>query len=502
MRKIIPVLLFSVLSFINISCEKNFETLRIISSSPGNHSTGILPGFYAEIEFNSDVNKTDIEDNFIITGKSDVPGVFNWISDRKFRFVPSNPVTATGRYIMEMPRSVRDTDGNVMESDFISDFYIGTDFVIPEVTASIPPFTSGAAVNIPVDQTITIDFSKSMNRESIESSFSISPDVPGYFAWSESIPGIAYSRVTYTLLSSMTYGRLYTFTVSAGGTDITGNSLGSDYRVNFITGNDFIPPWAAGIYDAAIIPGYWVQGTLNDGVTRDVHIAVDFSEAMDRISVEGAFSITPSVQGNFEWDSDAKIIFIPLSPLDPETNYQVYIDKSAMDVNGLKLNQVYAVEIRTGAPGSLYVKCGNISGSSDGVTYNLLSAGIPAPSSWPLIISMGAASNQTYYLMIQFVSVLSPYTPVDMNKYSVMNNTVVETFKSDPGSSVNNASITDITWPDNSTVIFKINPMTNKLLGHSPALYRVRLGGGLNGIMDSNGNYPVKDIVIDFREAL
>jgi hypothetical protein len=115
---------------------------------------------------------------------------------------------------------------------------------------------------------------------------------------------------------------------------------------------------------------------------------------------------------------------------------------------------------------------------------------------------MGGAVNQTYYIKIQFVSFLLPYTPVNMNKYSVIENTLIETFKSEPGSSVNNAAITDITWDNNSTVVYKINPMTNKLLGHVPALYRLTLSGGTGGIRDTNENYPAGDIVIDFREAL
>jgi len=489
-------------SIICISCEEHFETLKITSYTPANHSTGIESEFCAEITFNNAVSRSDIEDNFTIAGTSSVPGEFIWLSGNSFRFVPINPVTKTGRYIMELPRTVRDRDGNVMESDFISEFYIGTDFTQPQVISSDPPFTSGAAVNVPVTQNITVNFSKSMNRESVETCFSITPDVPGYFSWSENIPGLTNSRLTYILLNTMTYGRLYSFSVSGSACDASGNSLAEDYRVNFITGNDFIPPAVAGIYDSAVVPGYWVQGTLNDGVTRDVRIAVDFSEPMDRVSVEGAFSITPSAQGNFLWDSDLKVVFTPSEMLVSETSYQVYIDKSARDLNGLKLNQVYTVEIRTGAADSLYVKCGNISASPDGVSYTLLSSGIPAPSSWPLIISMGGASNQTCYIKIQFVSLVSPYTPVGMDMYSVMNNTLIETFKSEPGSSVENAAITDMTWENNSTVVYKINPMTNKLLGHAPALYRLTLAGGASGIRDTNGNYPLSDMVIEFREAL
>ena len=54
-----------------ISCDKNFDTLKIISSTPVNNSNGIAPDFYAEIEFNNDLNQSDIEDNFRISGSSD-----------------------------------------------------------------------------------------------------------------------------------------------------------------------------------------------------------------------------------------------------------------------------------------------------------------------------------------------------------------------------------------------------------------------------------------------
>jgi hypothetical protein len=493
------------LSLSLISCEKNFDTLEIVSSTPVNNSTGVFPDFYAEIEFNNNVNRTDIEDNFSIKGTGDTSGIFQWLSGRKFRYIPSSPVTSNGRYVMEIPRSVRDADGNTMDTDFISDFYIGNDFIPPAVLSSDPPFTAGAVDNIALNQNITVNFSKSMDRESAEKAFSIIPDVPGYFAWSENIPGLTDSRLIYTLLAEMSYGKLYSFTISKSANDISGNSLSSDYKVNFITGNDFTPPDVTGIYDASIVPGYWSAAVVNDSVSRDVKVAVNFSEAMDRTSVESAFSINPSVQGYYEWTGDDRMVFTPSSPLAPETNYQIYIDKTSKDIHGLALQSVYYLEIKTASPDSLYVKCGNISGSTDGASYSLLSAVIPAPALWPLIITMGPLlpAPQDYYIRLQFVSSLAPYTAVNMKKYSVIDNVLIETFKSGPaGINVDKAEIIDVIWENSSTVVFKLNPLTNKLLLHVPALYRLTLSGGADGIKDINGNPAEKDIVIEFREAL
>lgn len=520
MKKIISsiTIIFIVIGISQLlSCEKNFDTLKIISSTPANGSIGITQDFYSEVEFNNAVNRTDIEENFIITGSDNITGSFLWLTDRRFRFIPGDPVTKAGRYVMELPRSVRDKDGNTMDSDFISEFYIGTDFTPPSVVSSDPPFTVGAAENITVTSDIVINFSKSMNRESVEKAFSITPDVSGFFVWSENIPGVSYSKLTYRLVTEMVYGKLYTFTVGGSAYDISGNPLGTDYTVNFITGNDFTPPSVTRIYDPDFIPDppdsivYWDTSGVNENVSKNVRIAIQFSETMDRTSVENSFIITPSVAGNFEWIDDSNLIFKPSSQLESEKNYQIYIDTGAKNINGLKLSSAYSVEIKTNNSDSLYVKCGNIWGAYDGsFTGTPLSIGIPVYSTWPLIIVMDqvAPYSQDYYIKIEFVSLISPYTSVSMNKYSVINNVRIETFKSGPGGiDISNASIVDINWENEYTVIFKLNPLTNKLIYEdgeyqTPALYRITIFGGESGIKDEKGNGAEADMVFDFREAL
>lgn len=44
--------------------------------------------------------------------------------------------------------------------------------------------------------------------------------------------------------------------------------------------------------------------------------------------------------------------------------------------------------------------------------------------------------------------------------------------------------------------------MTNKSSGQVPALYRLKIAGGENGIKDIRGNYMENDLVIEFREAI
>ena len=74
-----------------------------------------------------------------------------------------------------------------------------------------------------------------------------------------------------------------------------------------------------------------------------------------------------------------------------------------------------------------------------------------------------------------------------MNKYSIYDNYLIETIKSIPSSiDPGNAVVDSIRWIDNRTVILKIGNMTNDL-DHTPALYRLSISGGKNGIADING---------------
>ena len=423
-------------------------------------------------------------------------GKFIWKSASSFSFVPNEALPEKGRYVIELPRSVRDSRGNVMSSDFISDFSLGSDFVLPVVTSSNPPSGDSAAEGIAVDTDITINFSRSMNRASVEANFSLSPSAAGYFIWPESSP--ESGSLVYRLTSSMDYGKLYSFTVSSDAEDLTGNKLGRDYRVNFITGEDFTPPEVSGIFsDTSGV--YWTEGIINSGVERSVHIAFDFSENMDRQSVEDSFSVTPSLDGSFQWYGDARAVFTPSDLLEPETRYLISSGSSAKDAAGHRLVQARTAEILTDAPGSRYVKCGRISFSSDGITYINRPAGTPSPSDWPLPVDMGEDTNCLLWMRIEFVSVLTPYEPVVMKKSSVYGSCLIETFKGAAGSAYPSARIDDILWENSSTVIIKFAGMTNSPV-YVPALYRFTLEGSASGVLDENDNYMKEDLIFEFRE--
>ncbi|HPS58405.1 MAG TPA: Ig-like domain-containing protein [Spirochaetota bacterium] len=482
------------------ACEFNTDTLEVEWCTPVNGATGVYAGTSIEIKFSRDVNRSDAEELFILENSDEkIPGRFIWSSGKRFVFIPSREPGENGRYTITVPREIRDTDGNTMGSDFLSDFYIGDDFVNPAVVSSSPQYSSGATLDVAIDQDIAIDYSKSMNREKTQSAFSISPGVSGYFVWSEAAPGLADSRLEYRLTEPMEYGKLYRMKVTADAEDTAGNRIGTDYIVNFVTGNDTAPPEIDTIEYNDGIPGNddRIQaGTVKYKVSKHGPIVITFTEPMDRYSVEKAVTITPSLTGYYEWHSDLEVEFNPSESFEPETLYQFAVETSCRDINGLRLASRYVVEFKTDADDSRLVKVRDVSGSYDNSAYALFGL------TWPVEIEMGDAENSSYYIRIRFLSSIEDSLAAVMQKYSIFDKVLVETRQSavDGTSSLHgSAIISDISWQDDSTVVIQISGMTNSATD-IPALYRLTVTGGKTGIKDTNDNYMKEDFVIEFKE--
>lgn len=78
-------------------------------------------------------------------------------------------------------------------------------------------------------------------------------------------------------------------------------------------------------------------------------IRVSFDSAMDQASVEGAFSLSPTVDGTFSW-ADNELTFTPTAPLAYETTYTVTISNSAKSAAGTALRDSYSWSFTTATP--------------------------------------------------------------------------------------------------------------------------------------------------------
>jgi alpha-2-macroglobulin len=70
-------------------------------------------------------------------------------------------------------------------------------------------------------------------------------------------------------------------------------------------------------------------------VPLDQPISLYFNQAMDKASVEAAFSVDPQTPGTIGWTDDATLVFTPGQPLTPESALNFTIAASAHAANGL-----------------------------------------------------------------------------------------------------------------------------------------------------------------------
>ncbi|HMJ53203.1 MAG TPA: Ig-like domain-containing protein [Polyangiaceae bacterium] len=193
----------------------------------------------------------------------------------------------------------------------------------PTIVSVAPP---NAATAVPSNSSIVITFSEPMNVAVTNALLSLSPMVTCTGGWAWNVSGTTATCVPTMPLSSST---LYTVGVAGAASDVAGNKLATAFSSTFTTGvmPDTTPP--------TIVSAVPMNGAT--GAPRGAKIVVNFSEAMDINSAQGAFSITapPGVSGTFAWASgNTQLVFTPsaLYPTGATVNWQV--STAAKDASG------------------------------------------------------------------------------------------------------------------------------------------------------------------------
>lgn len=73
----------------------------------------------------------------------------------------------------------------------------------------------------------------------------------------------------------------------------------------------------------------------------DQAISVTFDRPMDRSKVERAFSLSPRVEGRFEWPDERTVKFLPSEPLERDVEYTATITTEAADRDGVTLAEAF-----------------------------------------------------------------------------------------------------------------------------------------------------------------
>jgi len=187
----------------------------------------------------------------------------------------------------------------------------------PTVSSVAP---SNGATGIASGANVTVTFSESMNESVTQEAFTISPAVSGDFSWSGNTMTFAPDILAYNTE--------YTCTVSTDAKDPAGNYLASTYTWSFKTAysGDTTAPTISSVTPS--------NGAAN--IATIPTIVAAFNEEMNESSAQEAFTISPSVSGDFSWNGNT-MTFTPGSELSTDTTYTCSVGTGAQDLTGNSL---------------------------------------------------------------------------------------------------------------------------------------------------------------------
>ena len=234
------------------------------------------------------------------------------------------------------------------------------DTTAPEIT-SITPDDSASDVSITTTPKVT--FNEPMDIDTINTSnITLTDSNSENVAGSLSMNG---NVVTFTPQTDLAYTSTYTFSITSGVTDTSGNALEQTKSISFTTANkpdnsDNIAPTISSV-------------TPTDGSTdveKDSIISVDFSENIDADSLSSSFTLNTqsgnSVNGLVSVNG-SKATFTPTKDLIASTNYVATISTGAKDLAGNNLLDAKSWSFSTVADsidGSVSLKNATLSASS------------------------------------------------------------------------------------------------------------------------------------------
>ncbi len=239
-------------------------------------------------------------------------------------FYPEEVLNYNTLYTLYITTVVTDLKGNHLSAMYQSSFTTGAGDTNPPAIIGIIP--SNGATGVFVDDRIVVSFSEPMEKQTVQNSFSINPNIAYTLTWDNE-----NKTVTVSHSSSFTEGAIYNIAVSTGAKDMSGNALGNIFSSSFRV----VPAAPPAI--KYLEPGQ----TMTSGITAKTPVVADFSEPIKTATVnettfkllKGGANGTP-VTGNFEFlNENSRVVFRPGADLDFNQKYTVILTTGIWDAS-------------------------------------------------------------------------------------------------------------------------------------------------------------------------
>jgi len=292
---------------------------------------------------------------------------FTWSNNNQtVQIEPISPLYPSTKYLFQIASSIaKDIGGDYLDQSYYFYFSTGPSSTAkPYVVSTIPQNNEW---DVPLTTTIQVSFSKEMDRDSVESAFSINNGVgiTGTFEWSDND-----RTVRFTPTNPFQPGLSYEVSILTTAKDKLGLTLEDSQDSDNTDGKHTWSFNTTSLTNPVILSVFPIPKSQN--VSRNTQITVTFSKSIDAGSFEGAFTITNSkgeflgAAGTFSWSSDYKTVrFSPSTFLSRNLTYEIHIsvmttpantavkdqsgayllDQTLLDINGNSYNDNLTYEI-------------------------------------------------------------------------------------------------------------------------------------------------------------
>jgi len=253
----------------------------------------------------------------------------SWSNDNKTLSLVHDPFKENSGYLFRVTFA-QDLTGNILASHTVPNPWVFTTLSLrPNIISTSP---ENGTVNVPIDQKISVTFNYDMIKTSVESAFSISPEIGGIFEWNNN------RTLTFRPEQNLSYITKYTVIIGNTITNIFNYSMLNDYKWEFTTVRDMISP--------VILSYSPVNGTTNVSITSEIRIL--FNEPMNKFSVENNTSINPTIDYSSSWIEN-ELIINPTKNLSYNCKYVIILSQGIKDFSGNTLNPTFSWEFTTEA---------------------------------------------------------------------------------------------------------------------------------------------------------
>lgn len=305
---------------------------QVISSSPDGSDVKLNSSI--DVTFDESMDKSTVEASFSIEGDETLDkndGIFSW-NDMitEMTFTPDSELSYNTQYTVSFAGT--DTNGNLISGDTYEWKFTTIN--------SEPPTSEADPAN---------ELTSFSNTEEIDIGYTASDDIGlqditlfyrhDEGLWKQgpekNVTGTqSQGSITFDTTNYEEDGK-YDFYTIAG--DEHGNSEEKSAVVEATILVDTVQP--------EIVEVQPQDGKKSVGLDED--ITIEFSEAMDTTSVEGAISIQPTISTNFIWDDDSTDITIVPDELKYEHQYNITIGVDSEDLHGNNMASTYHFSFTT-----------------------------------------------------------------------------------------------------------------------------------------------------------